>query len=212
MRIRLFQHPHHLNPLPIPHWHRDPPDLPISPHPVKRHSRQSTPHLKPPQTHCNCSALRSVQDQTPKPTPRKFRMHKNSPNLRRIHLRVKHLRLDRLHLVVSPIQRLAKTPSTAPGQLTALIERDKISAIRNQLAVHRKYSSQRAVDLSRRVVPRLQPTHRSVDQRKNPQRILRPRCSQLKFPHARSIEAPPPSCPNAKIASTILSLRTPRTS
>ncbi len=76
-------------------------------------------------------------------------MHKDRSNLGRIDLRIKPLRLNRLNLMISSIERLPKTPPAASRQLTAFSEGYKIRSIGNQLAIYREHRSQRAFDLRR---------------------------------------------------------------
>jgi hypothetical protein len=187
--VGLFHHSHHTNSLPISNRHGNSSHLPIPPQPIKRHSGQRTPHLKTTKTHRNRCTLSSIQNQAPQPLSRKLRMHKDRTNLRRIYLRIKLLRFDRLNLVIPAIQRLPKTPPATPSQLTALIERHKISPICNQPAIHRKHRRESAFNLRRRIVLRLQAPHRSIDQLANPRHILGRRNAQLKSTHAKSIRA-----------------------
>jgi hypothetical protein len=196
----LLHHPHHPNRLPTTHRHQNPPNLPIPLQRIKRNPRQRTPHLKPRKPTLRRRTLRSRQNQTPQPHPGKLRMHEDRPHLRRIDGRIKPLRCNRLHLMIPAIQRPPKTPPAAPCQLPALSERNKITPIRNQPAIHREHRSQRPINLRRRIIPSLQPPHRSINQRTNPLHILRRRHTQTKRPHPQSIRAriaivPPPTKP-----------------
>ena len=63
MHLRsLLQHPHHFNPLPISHWHRNPSHLPVPLQPIKRHPGQRASHLEPPKAHRDRGALGSIQN------------------------------------------------------------------------------------------------------------------------------------------------------
>jgi hypothetical protein len=191
--VGLFHHSHHTNSLPISNRHGNSSHLPIPPQPIKRHSGQRTPHLKTTKTHRNRCTLGSIQNQAPQPLSRKLRMHKDRTNLRRIYLRIKLLRFDRLNLMIPAIQRLPKTPPATPSQLTAaFIEGNKISPICNQPAVHRKHRSQRPIDLRGRIIPCLQATHRSINQSLNSCHIFHRGNSQIKLCHSPSIKVARP--------------------
>jgi hypothetical protein len=184
----LLHHPHHLNLLPPTHRHLNPSHLPIPLQRIKPHPCQSTPHLKPFKPLKNSRTLRRLQNQTPQTHPRKLRMHKDRPNLRRIHGRVKSLRHNRLHLMISAIKRLPETPPATSSQLRTVSERHKISPVLNQLTIHRKHCSQRPINLRRRIISRLQTPHGSIDQPANPRNILHRCNAQTKAAHERSIK------------------------
>ncbi len=116
-------------------------------------------------------------------------MHKDRPHLRRIHRWIEQLRHNLLHLIIPTIESLPFAPPATPSRLAIVRQRDKVSSIRNQLAINREHRLQRSLNLSSRIIPRLQPTHRSLNHFTNPRHILNRSHPQTKAPHPRSIRS-----------------------
>src|SRR4029077_20340090 len=144
----------------------------IPPGPVERDPSQRSPHLETSKSRLRCSPFALIQNYGPDPAPHPIWVHKECPNLGRIHSRIQQ-RIFPGSPSISAVQCPPLAPSSARDdhwlciagfpctqiRMLRLCFHHEISPIGNQLAVHSVYGRQRTFDLGWRVVLCLQSAH-----------------------------------------------------
>src|SRR5437899_4258468 len=91
-------------------------------------------------------------------------VHEERANARGVASRVEQRVVVRGPVAIPAEQRLALTPSATANDALAVVFHDKIGTVDDELAVDSEYRAERALDLCRRIIRRLQHTYRQWDQ------------------------------------------------
>src|SRR5277367_72393 len=154
----------------------------ITLHPEELRSRQRRAHLIARKTRRTGRHFARLKNSASDPLACPCRMNKESPDLRRVALRIQK-RILSARPVIATVKRFAFAPATAPSDRPARSHifcsvsflclglafcgsgfRNKISPIFDQLTVHAKHRFQCTLHLCWRVVLYLQSSHRSLNQ------------------------------------------------